>query len=199
MNANLQSTHPEHTPSLVPRELTLKQQRFVEAYCGVARGNGTEAARLASYEGNDVTLAGVAYENLRKPQIKSAINERLDALAMDKGEILSELSDIGRSEWRDHVEVILDKKTGAVVDAKLRLTDKVKALDILSKIRRMQGPETAIQVNVVNVDHSGALRAIEHLLSVMSDWTREQAVAFLTADSADPELRQAVLELECGS
>lgn len=54
-------------------KLTPKQQRFVEAYCGEAKGNATEAARLAGYAGNDVTLRAVAHENLTKPHIAATI------------------------------------------------------------------------------------------------------------------------------
>ena len=158
MSAQPRTESPRSLPA--PRELTLKQRLFIEAYCGEARGNGTEAARLANYEGNDVTLAVVAWENLRKPYIKDAINERLDALSMDRGEIVAELSDIGRSEWRDHVKVTIDKKTGDTIDARLSLSDKVKALDILSKIRRMQGPETAVQVNVTLTARSESLEQL---------------------------------------
>lgn len=53
-------------------KLTAKQRRFVEAYAG----NGTEAARVAGYKGNDETLAQVAAENLRKPYLAEAIKSR---------------------------------------------------------------------------------------------------------------------------
>lgn len=53
--------------------LTEKQRRFVEALAGPAKGNATEAARLAGYAGNDVTLAAVGSENLRKPLIQAAL------------------------------------------------------------------------------------------------------------------------------
>ena len=59
-------------------KLTPKQLRFVEAYVGPARANATEAARLAGYKGNDVTLAAVGHENLRKPQVAEAVKERLE-------------------------------------------------------------------------------------------------------------------------
>ena len=61
-------------------ELTLKQRLFVEAYTGEARGNATQAARLAGYRGNDKTLAQVGKENLRKPTIANAIKPRLEDL-----------------------------------------------------------------------------------------------------------------------
>lgn len=54
------------------RKLTSKQLKFIAAY----DGNGTKAARLAGYKGNDKTLAEVAKENLRKPLIASEIKKR---------------------------------------------------------------------------------------------------------------------------
>lgn len=54
------------------RELTPKQRKFVEIF----DGNGTAAARGAGYKGSDDTLAQVAAENLRKPQIAAAIRAR---------------------------------------------------------------------------------------------------------------------------
>lgn len=54
------------------RPLTSKQRKFVEAYAG----NGTEAARVAGYRGDENVLAQVARDNLRKPQIAEAIRKR---------------------------------------------------------------------------------------------------------------------------
>lgn len=55
-------------------KITTKQRKFIEAYAG----NGTEAARIAGYAGNDETLAQVAAENLRKPYIAHEIKRRED-------------------------------------------------------------------------------------------------------------------------
>lgn len=55
---------------------TEKQRRFVEYYMGKALGNGTKAAKLAGYKGNNVTLSAVAVENLQKPLIKEMLAER---------------------------------------------------------------------------------------------------------------------------
>ena len=61
------------------KKLTEKQRRFVEAYMGQAVGNATEAARLAGYKGNRITLESTGRENLGKPRIREAINERAEA------------------------------------------------------------------------------------------------------------------------
>lgn len=69
----------EPKPNMPLRKLTEKQRRWVEFYMGEAEGNATEAARLAKYKGNDVTLAQVGAENLRKPHVQAAIAERVAA------------------------------------------------------------------------------------------------------------------------
>lgn len=56
--------------------LTEKQRKFVEAYMGKANGNATEAARIAGYSGSESVLAVTGFENLRKPNIAAAIEER---------------------------------------------------------------------------------------------------------------------------
>ena len=55
--------------------MTKKQKSFVEHY----NGNGTEAAKLAGYAGNRAVLAQTASENLRNPDIRSAIDNRTSA------------------------------------------------------------------------------------------------------------------------
>lgn len=68
--------------------LTDKQRLFVSAYCGAARFNGSEAARLAGYgnkKTNPETYAAIAYENLRKPHIQEAVSAMLsDRLMSDE-------------------------------------------------------------------------------------------------------------------
>lgn len=60
--------------------LRLKQELFIGFYVGEANGNATEAARMAGYKGNDVTLGAVGAENLQKPQIKAEITKRTNRL-----------------------------------------------------------------------------------------------------------------------
>jgi len=55
--------------------LTAKQLRFVPAY--LATGNGTLAARVAGYRGNDNQLAVQASVNLRNPKIQQLIADSL--------------------------------------------------------------------------------------------------------------------------
>ena len=81
--------------------MTLKQKLFVEAYLGRARGNATEAARIAGYRGDEATLAQVGYENLRKPVVKLAVEARVEEASMEANEVLEELSKVARLDPSD--------------------------------------------------------------------------------------------------
>jgi len=88
------------------RKLTTKQQLFVEAYIGKANGNATEAARLAGYKGNDVTLAAVGAENLKKPHIAEFCHKRVETAGMTANEVVSELTKLARSEGRHQIKAL---------------------------------------------------------------------------------------------
>lgn len=200
MSANIE-TVPLPARILQPRELTLKQRLFVQYYCGKARGNGTEAARLAGYAGSDETLGVVGFENIRNPRIKEAINEWFDAQSMHSGEITSELSDIGRAEWRDFLTIRTDDE-GNTVAAKLNLGDKIKALDILAKIRRIVGPtqpekddSTAIALEVAR----NTVELLANSQKIQFAEALERVLVTCAGTRAEPALRQlaeSVLEAE---
>lgn len=82
--------------------LTVKQKLFVEHY--LIERNGTQAARLAGYAGDDNTLAQVAYENLRKPEIRTAIDERLEPFILSANQVLAGLSGIAEVDIADVFE-----------------------------------------------------------------------------------------------
>ena len=82
--------------------LSNKQRIFVDCY--LKTWNATEAARLAGYKGNDVTLASVGYENLRKPQIAGCIEQRLKESAMSADEVLALLAEQARGNMADFLE-----------------------------------------------------------------------------------------------
>lgn len=85
-------------------DLTAKQLAWANAY--LETSNKTEAARRAGYDGNDVTLASIGYENFRKPQIEAYLKQRLSEKAMPADEVLTRLADMARSDIADfaHVE-----------------------------------------------------------------------------------------------
>ena len=100
------------------RELTEKQRRFVEAYMGAARGNATEAAAIAGYRGNRVTLQAIGKENLGKPLIRQALAERQssDPLILTREDRQRELSRIAMGSEDEHT------------------SDRLRAIDLLNKM-----------------------------------------------------------------
>lgn len=112
--------------------LTTKQRLFIESY--LSNGfNATEAARAAGYKGTENTLSSVGYENLRKPEIATAVSARINEAAMGANEVLARLSAIARG---DVTEVLDDdgrfdfekarkaKKTGLLKKLKRKTTKK---------------------------------------------------------------------------
>lgn len=82
-------------------KLTDKQQRFVEEYC--VDWNCTQAAIRAGY--SEKTAHATGWENLRKPEIKAAIDERLDSLSLSAGEVTKHISDLAKSSLNDFLTV----------------------------------------------------------------------------------------------
>ena len=128
-----------------PGELTEKQRRFVEAYVGAACGNATEAARLAGYSGDDVSLAALASENLRKPiiaeAIKAASKPIRKAAIMDqveRQELLTQIAKSAEEETRDRLRSVelLGKMQGDFIE---RSVVEVKAADAMrSQLERLR-------------------------------------------------------------
>lgn len=134
-------------------KLTPKQKRFVDEY--MVDLNATAAAKRAGY--SEKTAEAIGYENLRKPQIKAAIQERQGELQgkleITQERVLQELAAIAFANGTDFVTVtqaglINVKATSEVSKDKLpaiagikynqlgieiKLHDKVRALELLGK------------------------------------------------------------------
>lgn len=73
--------------SSITQKLTQKQQRFVDEY--IISGNATQAAIKAGY--SKKTAAVTATENLRKPNIKAAIEKRNEEIKSEKTADMTEV------------------------------------------------------------------------------------------------------------
>lgn len=146
---------------MASRGLTVKQRLFVEAYTGPARGNATEAARIAGYKGNDVTLAVVGSENLRKPQVCDAIQKaapKVEPVA-DREERMAWLSAIVRGEGEYATASLSDRMRAAEMLAKMtgdfiqrheikgELSARVEVVPVLARI-----PDNARVIDVGSSD-----------------------------------------------
>lgn len=116
-------------------EGTLKDKReaFVLAYIGECRFNATAAARHAGYEFPEVQGSRL----LGNVSVRARIDKYLDDEALNEKEILAELADVARAEWRDFITVKMDRKTGEVIEVKMDLRSKIDALELLGKNRKM--------------------------------------------------------------
>lgn len=128
------------------KKLTKKQQIFVDEY--IIDLNGTQAAIRAGYSKKTARQAGT--ENLSKPSIREAIDERLaekkKKLIMKQDEILERLTQQGRREATDYQVVITEKpvtnekgdvvaieKLPEIVEVPTQNKDAIKALELLGK------------------------------------------------------------------
>lgn len=78
-----------------------KQQRFIEEY--PVDFNATQAAIRAGY--SEKTAYSIGQENLKKPEIASAIQERIDTLTMRADEVLIRLGQIARGSVADFADI----------------------------------------------------------------------------------------------
>lgn len=115
--------------SSITKRLTLKQQRFVDEY--IISGNATQAAIKAGY--SKKTANRIATENLSKPVIKTAIDQRNAEIqsekTMDMQEVMELLASIARGETTE--ETVTNK--GDVIETATRNSDKLKALELIGK------------------------------------------------------------------
>jgi phage terminase small subunit len=106
------------------RPLTARQERFVEEY--LATGNGTEACRRAGYsQRSEGCLRVQATENLAKPNVKQAIEQKRAEMSEDSEE--------RRANWISQLER-LGKKAS-------RDSDKLRAIEQLFKAEGWLAPE----------------------------------------------------------
>lgn len=119
------------------RKLTEKQERFIDYY--IELGNATEAAKKAGY--SERTAYSIGNENLKKPEIKKQIEERLKELE-DKRiakaeEVLKYLTAAMRGEIDE--EVVVVENTGdyeskaRIVKKQISARERIKAAELLGK------------------------------------------------------------------
>lgn len=118
-------------------KLTEKQKRFCDYY--IETGNATEAARKAGY--SKKTSYSIGQENLKKPEIKAYINEKLeqlqDARTASAKEVLEMLTSSMRGELKEEVVVVEGTGDGCsdarIVEKQIGLKDRIKAAELLGK------------------------------------------------------------------
>lgn len=96
------SPEPASSPTDEPRKLTLKQEKYIEAY--LRTGNATQAAREAGYEGDENTLAAIGSQNLRKLKVAERIAARIAEAQIETDEVLGTLASFMRGSLEDFIQ-----------------------------------------------------------------------------------------------
>ena len=111
-------------------KLTIKQARFVDYY--IQTGNATKAAKLAGY--SEKTAYSIGEENLRKPEIRRAIERRLKELESHRiaetKEVLEHLTSVLRGEQTEEIVT----PTGKKISTAVREMDKLRAAEYLLRV-----------------------------------------------------------------
>lgn len=151
-------------------KLTAKQQSFVSAY--LANGfNATRAAIEAGY--SEKTAYSIGWENLRKPEIKSAIDEALAMYAMPKNEVLARLADHARGTMADFLND--GRETLDLAKA-----DRASRLHLVKKFTHNIGKETE-NISIELYDAQSALVQLAKVHGLLIDKT-----ALTTPDGKEP-------------
>lgn len=117
--------------------LTLKQQRFADEY--IISGNATEAAIKAGY--SKKTAYSIGLENLKKPEIKKLIDEKLKELSdkkiADQQEVLAYLTSVLRGETQSEIVVVEGQGEGVSRAKPIQKApderERLKAAELLGK------------------------------------------------------------------
>lgn len=146
--------------------LTRKQQIFIDEY--LKCWNATEAARRAGYSERSAYSQG--WENLRKPEIQSAIQARLDEVHMSANEAIKLHSDIARGDIGDLLDNngLLDIRL-AKSQGKTRLLRKIKQKTI-TRIGKKEDDDD-VEITEIEFEMYPADSAQERILKLLGKFT----------------------------
>lgn len=130
-------------------KLTEKQKRFADEY--IISGNATQAAIKAGYAKKAAYQTGA--ENLRKPQIKNYIEERLEELkserTADAQEVLEYLTSVMRGNETEEVLIGIGEGVQSTVQKEVGAKDRLKAAELLGKRFALFTDKTEVAVSEI--------------------------------------------------
>lgn len=134
--------------------LTDKQRMFVEEY--LVDFNATQAAIRAGY--SEKTASVIGYENLRKPQIQQAIQDKV----MSREETLLRLTDLARGDLADVFDIT---SMGFVVDlAKAQQGNKTKLIKrVRQTVTTVHGKDEDREIVHLEVEIHDPLTALDKI------------------------------------
>ena len=130
-------------------KLTEKQKRFADEY--IISGNATQAAIKAGYAKKAAYQTGA--ENLRKPQIKNYIDERLEELkserTADAQEVLEYLTSVMRGNETEEVLIGVGEGMQSTIQKEVGAKDRLKAAELLGKRFALFTDKTEVAVSEI--------------------------------------------------
>lgn len=136
--------------------ITERQKRFIDYF--IQSGNASEAARRAGYRGKNAEATG--RKNLKKPAIKKAISEKLEALETERTakarEILEFLTACMRGELYEEVAVTEGQGAGIQrarkINVQISIHDRLKAAEMLMRRYGMLMADVEIEEKRARID-----------------------------------------------
>jgi terminase small subunit-like protein len=119
--------------------LSIKQERFIQAYA--RSGNGAGAAREAGYK--PAAAKQIAFENLTKPDVKAALSQEMARIALEVSpdrvrrrldEISHAAQDAGQFGPAVRAVELLGRSVGMFIDRSLQLTGQLNDTHIQALI-----------------------------------------------------------------
>lgn len=128
--------------------LNERQKRFCDEY--LIDLDATNAAIRAGY--SEKTAYSIGSENLRKPELRHYIDERLEAknkeLIADQDEVMKLISSVLRGEVSGTALVGIGKGAQEVEDVPPTVTEKLKAAELLGKRYAMWTDKQQIDADI---------------------------------------------------
>jgi hypothetical protein len=89
------------------------------------------------------------------------IGVRVEEAVMRSNEVLSELSAIAKADWQDFLEIRRDKD-GEIISATLKLSDKIKSLELLGKYHKLFSERVDLNVQASDWRTEASRYGISH-------------------------------------
>lgn len=142
--------------------MTPKREKFCVEY--LIDLNATQAALRAGY--SKKTAYSIGNEILKKPEIKSRINElrsqEFKKTIMTAEEVEARLSKAARGELQE--EVVVTENIGdfmskaKIIKKQISAKDQVKALELMGKRNNLFGADTQIDITPIIIKGEGDIR-----------------------------------------
>lgn len=142
--------------------MNARQKRFCEEY--LVDCNATRAAIRAGY--SPKTAYSIGEENLKKPELKTYIDERLERISSEKmanvQEIMEYLTAVMRGETKSSVLILSGDGYQSVIEKPPDEKERLKAAELLGK-------RYGLFTDKVNVESSADIRIIDDIVADVND------------------------------